>query len=397
MPPTRILVWPTTFGADLWSFTRRLAERPGFDVSVVLDDPDGFLREPVNRVLPLRAELIRRRPWHHVLGRLGFRPPITIFDNRVPLRATSPTGLALWHGFGWKGPNDEHELGWLHASIARAWGSAKVPNPRFRWQAFGPWDKQHRSEVSRIHADNIRELGAASHDDLREPLDRAKIRDAYPFDVTTRPTVLVAPTWHYSEVFAHWGSDRELFARLIAHVLARGANIILRFHDSYRFDPEYVRFLRSLGEQKERVLVKFKDEAPDNYLDLQVADVLVTNYSSIANLFYATLRPTIHVYPVRDADEAFLWRQHTVFGPRIRRVESARFIWKLPPEDHGGLQARSFDELLLELDRALDEPSCCQTAARAFLDRHMLGADGGNTERIVRVVEELAETGRGTP
>jgi hypothetical protein len=166
----------------------------------------------------------------------------------------------------------------------------------------------------------------------------------------------------------------------------------VRLHDSYRFDPEYVRYLRSLAEGRDRVHVKFKDESPDNYLDLQVAHVLVTNYSSIANLFYATGRPTLHIYPVRCAEEAFLWRQHTVFGQRVRRVQSARFIWKLPPEDHGGLMARSFDELLDQVDRALEDPDCCRAAAKDFVDRHMMGADGRNCERIAQALEELIES-----
>ena len=54
--------------------------------------------------------------------------------------------------------------------------------------------------------------------------------------------------------------------------------------------------------------------------------------------------------------------------------------------------ARSFDELLAQVDRALDDPDCCRTAAREFVDRHMLGADGSNCERIVQALEELIES-----
>src|SRR5690606_18885066 len=132
----------------------------------------------------------------------------------------------------------------------------------------------------------------------------------------------------------------------------------------------------SLPRRWPRLWLKFKDQHPDNFLDLALADVLITNYSSIANLFYATLKPTIHVYPVRSADEAFLWRRRTPFGIRTQKVERASYIWKLPPEEHGGLLARSPEELESEVDRALDDPDCCREVARAFLDRHMLGADG---------------------
>src|SRR5690606_6917364 len=104
------------------------------------------------------------------------------------------------------------------------------------------------------------------------------------------------------------------------------------------------------------VMLKFKDKDPDNYLDMQISDLLLTNYSSIANLYYATGRPTIHIYPVRNADEEFMWRRYTVAGVVKRKVPNARYIWKLPPEEHGGLLAMDFGQLLDSVDRALEDP-----------------------------------------
>ncbi|MEP0547241.1 MAG: CDP-glycerol glycerophosphotransferase family protein [Rhodothermales bacterium] len=388
-----VLVWATTFGADLWSLARYLDQRPDCTVRVVLDDPATFRREGVAHLFPLdRTKLIKRRPWHRFVGVPGFRPDITVMDNRVPLRAPSPAGLMLWHGFGWRGPNNaDGDFAWLHHSIRSAFGDARVPNPRFRWQCFGPWDLGHRTAVSGFAPENCRLIGAVSHDDLRIPLDRALAQPFYPFDLK-RKTVLLAPTWHYGEVFAHWGTDADLFDRLLAHLHRREANVILRLHDSFRFPRPYRRFLDDLARRYPNVLLKFKDRHPDNFLDLQVADVLVTNFSSIANLFYATLRPTVHVYPVASADEAFMERQYTVFGVREKPVESARFIWKLPPEDNGGLLAHDFDEMMTQIDRGLDEPDCCRDRAQDFLDRHMLGADGGNAERAWAVMQEVVTT-----
>jgi hypothetical protein len=42
----RVLVWATTFGADLWSFTRYLDQQPGIEVKVVMKKPARFLEEP---------------------------------------------------------------------------------------------------------------------------------------------------------------------------------------------------------------------------------------------------------------------------------------------------------------------------------------------------------------
>lgn len=387
----RILVWASTFGADLWSLTKYLDGRGDTSVKVIMDDPALYRREGVASLFPLDAEIVKRRLHSHLLGVPLFRPDVTIMDNWVPLRATSPRGFMLWHGFGWKGPNDVHEFRHLHASIRRAWGEARKPNPGFRWHTFGPWDFEHRTTVSGFHPSNCIQVGAASHDDLRTSVDRSLVNHLYPFDLFDRKTVLVAPTWHYGEIFAHWGSDAELLGRLLDRLSHRGVNVIMRLHDSYRFERKYVRFLEGLAEKHPRLLLKFKDRSPDNFIDLQVADVLVTNFSSIANLFYATRRPTVHVYPVASADEAFMWRRYTPLGVVKKKIDSVRFTWKLPPEDNGGLMARSFDELLEQVDRALDEPGCCRDRAESFLDKHMMGADGRSCERAWEAIVELVE------
>ena len=387
----KILIWATTFGADLYSLTRWLDARSDVELRVVMSEPGTFAQEGVARLFPLKAPIYRRRPWHDVLGVVGFKPDVTIIDNRVPLRASSKKGFVLWHGYGWKGPNDRAEFRTLHRQLHRAWGNPFEKNPNFRWQTFGPNDFKHRTEVSAFHPDNCRQLGAASHDDLREPFDRARARPFYPFDIVNRKTVLIAPTWHYGEVFAHWGRDSELFDRLLSHIGERGADVILRLHDSYRFKGEYRRYLDSLPERFDHVMVKYKDRSPDNFLDIQVSDVLITNFSSIANLFYATGRPTVHVYPVADADQAFMWRKYSMLGVQESEVANARFVWKLDPEENGGLLACSFTDLLEQVDQSLGDPGCCRNAARDFLDKHMLGADGRNRERIWTALNELVE------
>jgi CDP-glycerol glycerophosphotransferase (TagB/SpsB family) len=139
-------------------------------------------------------------------------------------------------------------------------------------------------------------------------------------------------------------------------------------------------------------VVKFKDTSPDNFLDIQVADVLITNFSSIANLFYATGRPTIHIYPVGDPDAAFTYRSYMrMRGVKTARVASARDIWKLDPEINGGLLANKFEMLLALLDQALDDPSCCRQKSREFLDHYMMGADGRASERALATLMEISQ------
>jgi hypothetical protein len=88
-----------------------------------------------------------------------------------------------------------------------------------------------------------------------------------------------------------------------------------------------------------------------------------------------------------------MWRKYTLAGMRTEKVEKARYIWKLPPQENGGLLAHSFDELLAQVDQALDDPRCCEAPAQAFLDQHMLGADGQNGARTWEALLELVRDG----
>ncbi len=384
-----ILVWATTFGADLWSMTRFLSRQPGITVKVVMGAPSAFLAQPVARLFPLDVELVSRRFYHAYTGIPFFRPDVTLLDNWLPRRALSPKGLMLWHGFGWGAGTDARGFANLFENLRNTWGDIQRPNPRFRWQCFGPTDFGYRTTHSGIAADNCLVLGAASHDDLRRPVARSALASAYPFDIGNRKTVLIAPTWAYGEMFSHWGDHLDLLATLVQRIAGLGANTILRLHDRFRFDAAHQAAIAHVARAHPALVVKYKDEAPDNLLDMQVADVLITNFSSIANLFYATRRPTIHVYPAVSADSAITWRTLGVGARLDKHVGTIRSAWKMPPEDNGGLLARSFAELLLQLEQALSEPDCCAEAADQFLNTHMLPPDGRACERTHRALQAL--------
>jgi hypothetical protein len=85
-----------------------------------------------------------------------------------------------------------------------------------------------------------------------------------------------------------------------------------------------------------------------------------------------------------------MWRSLRWRGVKKKEIEKASYIWKLPPEDNGGLLARSFEQLLEQLDTAFEDPACCADRSREFLHRHMLDADGQSCQRIWEAMVELA-------
>ena len=385
-----VLIRASTFGADLFWFAHYLDQIPGVQMKVILSDPDKFRQEGIFRQFPLKAELIEHSLKSYFLRPKGFKPDLTILDNfKAPVVFPSPKGLMLWHGFGWKGPNDIKEFFWVHVYTLMAWGFLSKRNPDFIWQCFGDWDYEHRTKISGIHPDNCRVFGAASHDLLRNPIPKEHIQSYYPFDVVHKKTILIAPTWHYGEVFSHWGSDEVLFRKLFTKIREYDANVILRLHDSYRFAKDYISLLEDLAEKYPNVILKFKDKHQDNLMDMMASDVLITNFSSIANLYYATGRPTIHVYPVKNEDEEFQWKKNTILGVRTKKIDSVKYIWKLSPEENGGLVARDFSTLIEQLEMALEDENCCKEKSEAFLNKYMLGADGKSCERIWNAVTQM--------
>ncbi|MBU0552867.1 CDP-glycerol glycerophosphotransferase family protein [Myxococcota bacterium] len=390
--PLRVCFWTTTLQADVLTLARHLTEDPRFEVLVIADEVAAFLQEPIQRLRPLTAALIDKADPKVITKARAFRADITVVDNHFPPKALSPLLFVLWHGFGWKGPNDIKEFAAVHRDIKRLTKAPSTqPNPRFLWQCFGPTDLEHRHAVSGFARENLASLGAAFTDDLITPtVPREVARAHYPALAGCAQIVLVALTWHYGRALAHWGDDLELFKRLLDALAARGAGVILRMHDRRRFEPDYLAALEALVAAREGVIIKFKDEDRDSLLDLSASDVMVSNYSSILNYFYATQRPSIHVYPVASASEAFLWRTWKRGKVRIEAVPSADYVWKLPPEEHGGLLARDFEGLIQAIYQGLDDPGCSVEAAARFMTRHMAPVDGRTSARIATALRHFA-------
>lgn len=378
----RISVWATTLGGDLMALCRYLDAQEGVALTIFTRDPDRLRRSAVWRLHPLRARLYPRDTLLYPRA-LRHYADVTIVDNAVPFLKTSRKLFVLWHGFGWKGPDDRRTFSFMKRSIRPWWGDPEQPDERFLWNCFGAWDRAFRARVSGFHPDNLLVFGSAFHDIARDPVDRDRIAGLFPFDIRRRKTVLFAPTWHYGGFFGHWGPEAEQYDRLFALLERREVNVIMRLHDRWRYDRRYRAEIDALQRRWSNVAVQFKDEHQDNTVELQLADVLVTNFSSIADLFYATGRPTVHVFPVEDVEKPFAGRR-VVAGTVVRAmVENVRAIWKLSPEENGGLVARSPEMLAEMLARALDEPDCCRARAGLFLERYLRIPDGRNRARML--------------
>ncbi|MBN2527928.1 MAG: CDP-glycerol glycerophosphotransferase family protein [Deltaproteobacteria bacterium] len=390
--PIKVVLWTTTFQADILALARYMCRDARFEPLVVLQDKEAFLKEPIQKLLPVTCPMLERDDKDTLKQIKAFHPHVTVVDNHFPPKKLSQKLFVLWHGFGWKGPNDVPEFATIHKSIKKLTGaSSMAPNDNFMWQCFGPTDLEHRHHVSGFAKENLASLGAAFTDELlQQPVSREEALEFYPDLPKGKKVALIALTWHYGKAFAHWGDDFDIFTRILDYLKEKNCAAIIRMHDRKRFESEYLERLESLVAERDDVIIKFKDRDRDSMLDLVVSDVMVSNFSSILNYYYATLKPSIHVYPVKSSDEAFLWRTWKKGKIRVRTVENADYVWKLPPEENGGLMAKSLDELLMAFDKALTSPDCCQTQSRTFCERHMAPVDGRTCDRICEAIVQLA-------
>jgi hypothetical protein len=292
--------------------------------------------------------------------------------------------LVVWHGFGWR----VDDLTQMRRELTRLVGDVTRPNSKFRWLACGDWDRRYRIDHSKLAPENVVAFGSAYSDwllpqsPLRKSFDRRSVQAHYRVDLE-RPTVLLALTWHHGGPLAHWGDDTALLDALLRNIVERGANAIVRMHDRHRYEPEYADALEVFLQDRPHVELKWKNRAPDSYVDLLVSDVMISNYSSILNGFYHTRRPSLHVDPGGEQGAPQYYRRWK--GGRVQkvRVGDPASVWKLDADEHGGLRVGSFDELLRGLDRALADPECCAQRAAEFCARYITASDGHTCSRGV--------------
>ncbi|HEY6881838.1 MAG TPA: CDP-glycerol glycerophosphotransferase family protein [Polyangiales bacterium] len=396
----KLCFWSSTFQSDSHALAEHLA-RQGHDVTIILPSPGDFLREAVHELVPLNARVLDRsaRSTDELLRRERF--DVTIVDNHLPLSLSSERLFVLWHGFGWR----VDDLTTMRSELQGLVGDVTRENPRFRWQAIGDWDREYRLYHSQLADENVVALGSPFADwlrresPLRQRFDKRSLQRAYAIDLD-KPVVLLALTWHHGGSFGHWGDEELLLQRLVQHIASRGASTLVRMHDRHRYRAAYLDVIGRVAQRAgASMMLKWKNSSPDTLLDLLVSDVCISNYSSLLNAFYFTERPSIHVDP-HDANRAVqVTYQMFLQVPVARPVRAPEQMWKLSPDQHGGLRAQSFDALIAQVDRALADPDCCRTQARSFLQNYVTAPDGRSCARTEKFLEAWVASGereRGT-
>ncbi|MDQ1261108.1 MAG: CDP-ribitol ribitolphosphotransferase / teichoic acid ribitol-phosphate polymerase [Euryarchaeota archaeon] len=153
--------------------------------------------------------------------------------------------------------------------------------------------------------------------------------------------ILYAPSWGNPAVgekkekcLFPYGQDDEMIERLNAFCLNNQCNFIIRPHPDWEDDNSlYARKIIKKIDKIERLFYCSLKSYPLTEPVLFATDVLITDYSSIANDFIVLNRPIIYLDKALPED---------------------RFIFNL--NERGGFVVKSDDEMMNKLQKILDDP-----------------------------------------
>lgn len=390
MKKIKVCLWATTLQANIYTFARYLAERDECEVVVVTEDVDGYKNEPINLLAPINAPILDKNDSATDKFLKEFNADVTVVDNHYPKKKISDNIVVLWHGFGWKGPENRKDFDSVFSEVKKLTGiSPDSPNSKFRWICAGATNFNHRKNVTEIAEENLVVAGQPYYDDiLNPPFDKNRALDFYPESFKGRKIALVAFTWHYGNVFSHWGDDIAIFESLFDRCNRLNISIILRMHDKKRFDKKYLKSLEDLADKYGNVFFKYKDIDRDNLMDIVVSDFMISNFSSMITYYYPTMKPSIHIYPVDDSKDKTVYRVWKNGKVREKKAE-ADYIWSLPSEENGGIVVKSLEELLSSVKLSIENPDCCKDRSNYFIDKHLAPVDGKNCKRIADVMKDF--------
>ena len=265
--------------------------------------------------------------------------------------------VQLWHGIGFKGWKKERSREYLiHATLY-------LLNSDFSKET---WIKEFNIDPNRIKV-----TGYARHDILiNRSFDTKDIKREIGIPLDAK-VILYAPTWeqHRKKKSIYYWNDEKL-REINAFCEDENVYFVVRAHHMLR--TRYKQFEGS------RFLYLPMSKYPDTMKLLAITDVLITDWSSIANDFIFLNRPTIFVDTPNPFENDF----------------------RLKPEDRAGYILRKTNNIISVLKEALNEPekfvSQYEKIRQRVLKKVCNKPDGKSTERcimeILKLKEELTKT-----
>ena len=295
---------------------------------------------------------------------LGYR--ISALSGYSTLLTNKHLIVQLWHGIPLKriGRLFPGESGWEDETpLYAATVSSSEADRVVMQQAFAPLP------LERVWLTGLPRNTTITTDEERLPIDFRNTLDRIRERLGGRRLVLYAPTWRDADL-KHYAFSNGEVAALEQLLRAHGAVLGVRGHSNVRSDDAYTR------EYESDVFLNFND-IPEANLLLRLADVLVTDYSSIYIDYLLTDRPVVH------------------FAYDLPEYLASRGLLYDPAEAFASPPALTFTDLLAGLEQALEDPAA-NGEQRRRARRLFHGHSGNSAEaaalRIRQLVTGAAES-----
>lgn len=184
-----------------------------------------------------------------------------------------------------------------------------------------------------------------------------------------RKNILYAPTWgheHEKKLFP-WEDTDKFLMEVEKFCEENNSSFLIRMHPNWYKHDVKQRELLKVGLKSAKWVFHV---APNKYRDTQpllfISDVLVTDWSSIANDFILLNRPIV-----------FLEAQFPV----------EKFV--LTPEDRAGYIVRSKDEFFAKLYESVTQPNLLEKKRMKVLDKIHKYLDGSSSKRCAEEIINL--------
>ncbi|MCD6411131.1 MAG: CDP-glycerol glycerophosphotransferase family protein [Thermoplasmata archaeon] len=257
--------------------------------------------------------------------------------------------IQLWHGVGPKGiAPDDYEL-----CDARC--------------VTSDFTKHRHLELWKAPLEKLYVTGFARMDRLYNLLKLPKEEIKRELAIESKGKVLLyAPTFDIG--LWPWGDQYTGFEKLCRYCNRKGLVLVLRLHPFARLNKR--RLKRLVGRYKNVYWIDMQKE-PDTMKLLAVADILLTDWSSIYTDFFLTKRPIVYI------------EIHPEFFTKLRGKP------EIPPEMRAGEIVKTPEELFGALDKILEKGNLHTKRQEEFLEIIHGTVDGKATDRVIMVIEKI--------
>lgn len=258
--------------------------------------------------------------------------------------------IQLWHGVGGKGTNHKGDYEALDA-----------------WCVPSEYIKKRHMNLWNAPPEKLYETGYARMDFLYNYLKRPNGELLKEIGIkNARKIILYAPTFDVG--LWPWANEYEEFERLCTFCKKNDLILILRLHP---FAKVKRRKLKKILKKYEHVYWLDMSTEPDTMKVLAIADILVTDWSSIYADYFLTKRPIIYLEVNKE------------YFTKIRGKP------KLPPEYRAGEIVHDNDKFYDALKTVLKEGNRHKEQQEKLLKIIHGNVDGKASERVIKVIENL--------